>query len=52
MTKFNILLVMGLFLGLVLLVSSIEIYDTTIQYIIFVIVVGILLVLINFLLNP
>ncbi len=52
MTKFNILLVIGLFLGLVLLASSIIIYDPIIEYIIFIIVVGVLLVLLNFLLNP
>lgn len=52
MTRINILLVIGLFLGMVLVASSIEIYDPVLQYILFVVVFGILIVLINFMLNP
>lgn len=52
MTRVNILLVIGLFLGLVLVASSIEIYDPIVQYILFIVVFSTMIVLINFMLNP
>ncbi len=52
MTKFNILLVLGLFLGMILFASSIQIYNPIIQYILFIVVITTLLLMINFILNP
>lgn len=47
----NIFLVIGLFFGFVYLISSIQVYVTFIQYIIFILVFGIFLILINFLIK-
>ena len=47
----NIFLVVGIFFGLVLMVSTIQIYTDFIQYLLFIIVFAIMLVLINYLLK-
>ncbi len=47
MTRFNILLIIGLFFGLVYLATTIVIYAPIVGYILFILVFGTLLILIN-----